>query len=60
MKNIETSSPMASAPLAMMNAAISLSRSPENTTKEVFALPVGAGEAWPESWPAAPLRKRAT
>ncbi len=33
-KNIETSSPIATAPLAMMNAANTLSRSPENTTIE--------------------------
>ena len=55
-KKIDTCSPIDSAPLPMMNAAMSLSRSPENTTIEVL-FRTGAATV---VTPAPPLRSVAT
>jgi len=55
-KNMATSSPMATAPLAMMNAASTLSRSPEKMMNVFFSFIRAAG---PDKPAGPPLRKRA-
>ena len=55
-KNIDTFCPIAIAPLAMMNDARTLSRSPEKTTNETWSFVWSAGA----DATAPPLRNRAT
>ena len=53
MKNIVTSLPIAAAPLAMMNAAIALSKSPLKTTMVLFFWLIRPPACGPAAAPAA-------